>query len=133
MKYLSKKKVEIIENEINSVEMCMLHWSHGEMGYRQTKEELDDLEERMEYLKFLKEKIMDGSTEAAIIKELNDEIQLYAIELDYANRGENGYDYSYEVFYARQAEQKQLVEKRNYIQIFIKSHFGIMKLCGAFL
>lgn len=47
------------------------------------------------------------------LKELNDEITANAVELDFANRGENGYDYSDEEFYALQEKQKKLIEQRN--------------------
>jgi len=130
VKYLAKRKIEIIEHELKNVEMCMLYWTHGEMGYQQTQEELLELEQKTGYLEFIKQKIIDGANETAIIKELDDEIQAYAVELDYAGRCENGYDYSYEEYYARQAEQKTLIEKRNYLRNFMKKYFSVRNICG---
>jgi len=47
------------------------------------------------------------------IKELNREIEANAVELDFAHRYENGYDYSDEEFYTLQEKQRKLIEKRD--------------------
>lgn len=42
-----------------------------------------------------------------------EEIEANAVELDFAHRYENGYDYSDEEFYTLQEKQRKLIEKRD--------------------
>lgn len=63
--FLTKRKIKQVEKEIKQVEkdlknvyICMTDWSHGEMGYTQTPEELTELEKEETRLKEKKNKTL---------------------------------------------------------------------------
>jgi len=45
-----KKEITKIDNELKNVRICMLYWSHGEMGYTQSKDEIEELENQEQQL-----------------------------------------------------------------------------------
>lgn len=47
------------------------------------------------------------------VEELNEEIRALAVEIDFAHRRENGYDYSDEEFAATLEKQKELIRQRD--------------------
>ena len=59
------------------------------------------------------------------IKELNDEIHAIAVELDFAHRYENGYDYPDDEFYALQEKLKKLTTQRD------NTFNGYCQYCGG--
>ena len=57
---INKQKIKKIDAELHNVEMCMLDWCHGEMGYQQTEEEIKDLETKKNELETEKNKLING-------------------------------------------------------------------------
>ena len=49
--FLTKRKIKQVEKDLKNVYICMTYWSHGEMGYTQTPEELTELEKEETRLK----------------------------------------------------------------------------------
>ena len=45
-KIIVKNDLKKIEKELKNVRICMLYWSHGEMGFTQSKEEIEELEKQ---------------------------------------------------------------------------------------
>ena len=39
-----------IDDEIENLEQCVLYWTHGEMGYTQAPEELEEIENKISNL-----------------------------------------------------------------------------------
>jgi len=59
-KLINKQKIKKIDIELQNVETCILYWCHGEMGFHQTKEELEELETRKNELEIEKNKLING-------------------------------------------------------------------------
>ena len=59
-KIINKHKIKKINAELNNVEKCMLDWCHGDMGYQQTKEEMEELETKKNELEKAKNKLING-------------------------------------------------------------------------
>ncbi|MDD3911599.1 MAG: hypothetical protein PHZ22_05400 [Bacteroidales bacterium] len=57
-KVIYKRKIKKIEEELKNIDLCMTYWSHGEMGFRQTPEEIKELEAEEKRLQAEKEKLL---------------------------------------------------------------------------